>query len=214
MPDRLQANQQLDVNGELIAANGRVRLVMQTDGNLVLYRTDDNAPLWASNTLNMPVAYAIMQDDGNLVCYGADKVPYWASGTNGHPGATVLLQDDGDLVVLSSSNGVLWETHTQQYWGPAELETITMCAEGPIPGGYIKTNTTWDPTKCGNPTAIVGNVWTLTRYLDRPIGSTIDVCADAPVPNGWVVTDTRWDPQACGFPSEIVDNVKQIQRVE
>ncbi|MEU5045878.1 hypothetical protein [Streptomyces griseorubiginosus] len=43
--DRLNADQRLAVGEELSSGNGRVRLVMQGDGNLVLYRTDDGAPL-------------------------------------------------------------------------------------------------------------------------------------------------------------------------
>lgn len=92
-------------------------------------------------------------------------------------------------------------------------DAIDVCADSPIPRGYIKTNDHWDPTKCGSPSSIVPNVWTLTRYIDKPVGTTLDVCAGAPVPPGWVVTGTRWNPTACGQPSDIVDNVQQIQRV-
>ncbi|MFC3690380.1 hypothetical protein [Aquipuribacter hungaricus] len=45
------------------------RLVMQGDGNLVLYR--GSAPLWSSETQGNPGAYAVMQSDGNLVVYSA-----------------------------------------------------------------------------------------------------------------------------------------------
>jgi hypothetical protein len=92
-------------------------------------------------------------------------------------------------------------------------DAIDVCADSPIPIGYIKTNDHWDPTKCGNPSSIVPNVWTLTRYIDKPVGTTLDVCAGAPVPPGWVVVGARWNPTACGQPSDIVDNVQQIQRV-
>jgi hypothetical protein len=37
--DRLQSDQTLGINDELVSTNGWFRLVMQTDGNLVLYRT-------------------------------------------------------------------------------------------------------------------------------------------------------------------------------
>ncbi len=38
MTDKLQSGQQLNVNGELLSTNGLVKLVVQSDGNLVLYR--------------------------------------------------------------------------------------------------------------------------------------------------------------------------------
>jgi hypothetical protein len=87
MANRLNAEQQLNVNDQLVAADSR--LIMQDDGNLVLYRTDanPNPPIWASNTWRMPVKRAAMQGDGNFVCYGEDNHAYWATGTNGHPGA-------------------------------------------------------------------------------------------------------------------------------
>jgi hypothetical protein len=92
-------------------------------------------------------------------------------------------------------------------------DAIDVCADSPIPHGYIKTNDHWDPTKCGSPSSIVPNVWTLTRYIDKPVGTTMDVCAGATVPPGWVVVGAQWNPTACGQPSGIVDNVQQIQRV-
>ncbi|MFC3690379.1 hypothetical protein [Aquipuribacter hungaricus] len=45
------------------------RLVMQADGNLVLYR--GQTPLWSSETSGNPGAFAVMQGDGNLVVYSA-----------------------------------------------------------------------------------------------------------------------------------------------
>src|SRR4029453_12049110 len=46
------------------------RLVMQVDGNLVLYGT--TGPLFATGTWGNPYAYACLQDDGNFVIYTVD----------------------------------------------------------------------------------------------------------------------------------------------
>jgi hypothetical protein len=116
MPAQLNANQQLNTNDHLDPANERTKLIMQSDGNLVLYRQDNGKALWASNTWDRPVTHAIMQTDGNFVCYDANGRPYWATGTNGHPGAYVLLQDDGNLVVYNSGNAPLWASNTVQNW--------------------------------------------------------------------------------------------------
>src|SRR6267378_3506048 len=97
--DRLQPTQQLNIGDQLLSGNGWVRLVLQGDGNLVLYRVQIGHPLWASNTSGNPVTHAVMQGDGNLVAYAADGTSFWASGTDGHPGASAVLQDDGNFVI-------------------------------------------------------------------------------------------------------------------
>jgi hypothetical protein len=60
---------------------GAVRLSMQTDGNLVLYR-GDGFPLFQTGTHGRPGSRLVMQDDGNLVVYER-TTPYWDSRTWG-----------------------------------------------------------------------------------------------------------------------------------
>src|SRR5439155_26185370 len=112
----LNQNQQLNIGQRLDSHNGRVNLVMQGDGNLVLYRTMFGHALWASNTNGRPVNRAVMQSDGNLVAYAANGTPFWATGTDHHPGARVVLQDDGNLVVYNPTNQPLWASNTVQDW--------------------------------------------------------------------------------------------------
>lgn len=51
------------------------RLIMQGDGNLVLY--NNNTPIWASNTNNRGGLYILMEDSGKLVMYAANnKIPW------------------------------------------------------------------------------------------------------------------------------------------
>jgi hypothetical protein len=112
MANQLNANQQLNVNDQLNASNNTTRLIMQGDGNLVLYRSDDGRPIWASNTFRQPVNHAIMQGDGNFVCYDSSGRAFWATGTSSHPGAYIILQDDGNLVVYGANHGPLWASNT------------------------------------------------------------------------------------------------------
>jgi len=56
--DRLRSGRQLGRGTELVAGNGRTRLAMQADGNLVLYRVDDGHALWASGT-SQPASRAV-----------------------------------------------------------------------------------------------------------------------------------------------------------
>src|SRR5215469_2289043 len=112
----LLPNQQLNVNDQLNLPNDNAHLVMQADGNLVLY-TSDGHPLWASNTWDTPANHAIMQNDGNFVVYDANGRAYWDTGTWGNPGAYLVLQQTGNLVVYSSNNTVLWQSNSEQPWG-------------------------------------------------------------------------------------------------
>jgi hypothetical protein len=69
------------------AAAGAGACVMQSDGNLVLYRNSvqrDANPSWASNTHGNDGAFLALQNDGNLVIYNANNTrALWATGTNG-----------------------------------------------------------------------------------------------------------------------------------
>ena len=77
---RLGVNQGLKQNQQLLAANGTTRLVMQVDGNLVLYPVSNGSALWASGTAGKPMASLLMQPDGNLVGYDTGiTFPYWSS---------------------------------------------------------------------------------------------------------------------------------------
>lgn len=99
-PNSLPPGTTLLANNLIRSGDGRFNLIMQTDGNLVLYYY--NYPLWNSKTNGKPVNRAIMQNDGNLVLYSAANVAYWASNTAGYPGAFAVVQDDGNFVIYQS----------------------------------------------------------------------------------------------------------------
>jgi hypothetical protein len=99
-------------NGDyLLATNNAYELVMQGDGNLVLYST--TSAIWATGTQNHPNAYAAMQGDGNFCVYSSSNVALWCSGTQNHPNDWMVVQgSDGNLCIYSSSNVALWCTGT------------------------------------------------------------------------------------------------------
>ena len=110
MADRLNPGQELHADESLVSANGQFSLVLQTDGNLVLseggeavwatgtdgreiskiimqedgnlvlYATNGD-PVWASQTDGNNGAYLLLQDDRNVVIYSADGSPLWATNT-------------------------------------------------------------------------------------------------------------------------------------
>lgn len=110
---RLLPGQGLMAGNTITSSDGRLRFVMQGDGNLVLYDWY-NQPLWASNTPgNTDIWDVVMQGDGNLVVYDEHNHPLWASNTSGHPGATLSVQTDGNVVIYDPSNRPLWATNTE-----------------------------------------------------------------------------------------------------
>lgn len=87
----------LTANTTVTSPNGLHRLVMQADGNLVLYSS--GAAAWATGTNGRANVKAVMQTDGNFVLYqGTTAV--WNTQTNGQTGAVLELRDDGALAVM------------------------------------------------------------------------------------------------------------------
>ncbi len=88
--------------------SGNIQLIMQGDGNLVLYSAAMK-PTWASNTSGHPGAWFAVQADGNLVVYSSSNKPLWASNSYGHSGAKLYLQPDGNLVLYGTK--AVWAAH-------------------------------------------------------------------------------------------------------
>lgn len=95
--DTLEPGERLLPGRSVHSPNGKVDLVLQTDGNLVLYRTRDGNPIWATNTNGRHVRECVMQQDGNLVLYDHAGQPLWSSNTYGKNGASLKVQDDGNV---------------------------------------------------------------------------------------------------------------------
>lgn len=93
----LASNTQLGVNESVASCDGRFTLVMQGDGNLVLYQ--QGFPIWHTATNGRGGARAAMQGDGNFVLYTASNGVLFHTFTNGRPGAYLAVQNDGNLVV-------------------------------------------------------------------------------------------------------------------
>jgi hypothetical protein len=106
----LTANASLAANQSVASCNGDYTLIMQGDGNLVLYQ--GGTALWASNTVGSGADEAIMQGDGNFVLYTNAGTPVWASNTPGNAGAYLDVQNDGNVVIDSASGAALWSTGT------------------------------------------------------------------------------------------------------
>ncbi|MFZ6781341.1 DUF4214 domain-containing protein [Undibacterium sp. Ji83W] len=112
----MNAGQNLLEGQALYSANGRFQLVMQADGNLVMYdRQQGNASapglIWQSGTHAPSGSTGLaVQTDGNLVIYHAGA-PLWQSSTSGS-GMVLRLRDDGNLVLTNASQQIVWQTAT------------------------------------------------------------------------------------------------------
>jgi hypothetical protein len=109
--NNVASDQILPAGQAIISSNVLYTLVMQTDGNLVLYGAGMH-PLWSSGTGGAGANRAVMQADGNFVLYRANNTPVWWTGTGGHNSSTLYVQDDGNIVIYSSTSAPLWWTGT------------------------------------------------------------------------------------------------------
>ncbi len=94
----------------VFSSNGRYFVVMQTDGNFVMYRTD-GVVRFASYRFGY---FTAMQTDGNLVEYNHANQALWHTSTWGNPGSYLAVQDDGNLVVYSPGGQALWNIGADQ----------------------------------------------------------------------------------------------------
>ena len=116
----------------IYSQNGQYALVMQTDGNLVVYKNPTpnqsgvwtGQALWGSGNDGHQGAIAAMQGDGDLVMYdagasvstagaisgsvlrgkatGHHDLPSGTNNTPGGPGAFAVMQNDGNFVVYAA----------------------------------------------------------------------------------------------------------------
>lgn len=97
----------------LWSLDGRFRLLLQGDGNLVIYRNADGHPIWSTGTTTG--VRLVNQNDGNLVLYRADGVAVWSSKTYGKGPSSLWMQQDGNLVLYRNSDAtVTWASHSAQ----------------------------------------------------------------------------------------------------
>ncbi|MCR6483314.1 CHAP domain-containing protein [Amycolatopsis sp. OK19-0408] len=139
--DYLGPDQRLYPNQYLTSTDGRHVLILQGDGNLVLYGPGYHA-LWSTGTSGRSVHSLLMQGDGNLVLYGTGgQGALWASNTAGRGSSTVRLQDDGNTV-LYAGGGAGWSTGTASgAAGLTGVQTDRLAADARLyPGQFLRSS--------------------------------------------------------------------------
>ncbi len=104
---RLVAGSTMRANQWLTSVNGRYRLYMQGDSNLVVYDMVSGEALWSTGA-SAANGQAIFQSDGNFVVYDGEGRAIWFTGTAGNPGAFMVLQDDGNFVIYTAAGVPIW----------------------------------------------------------------------------------------------------------
>jgi|SRR5947199_7013635 len=118
---RIPPGTQMKNQGWVISTNNEFVFIMQTEGNLVLYRVIGKPPekegdvfegqaVWSTGTVVPPNPgefFAFQWPDGNLVVYGV-KGPAWNAGTQVFPGIPVALEvsTEGQLNLYKTQ--VVW----------------------------------------------------------------------------------------------------------
>ena len=114
--DTLSPGATLDSGQRL--ATGANQAVMQSDGNFVLYNSQNRA-LFQTRTAGRPGSRLVMQTDGNAVIYSTSNQPVYSTVTSGNPNSRMVVQGDGNLVIYKADGAPSWSAFTGPIRPPA-----------------------------------------------------------------------------------------------
>jgi len=110
--DRLITGQSLHMGESIKSRDGNHTLILQLDGNLVLY-TAPGKPIWNTATVGTGDHF-VLQGDSNLVLYDNAGKPLHAWGGQGTGANHLVVQNDGNLVLYKDDPlQAIWATNTQ-----------------------------------------------------------------------------------------------------
>jgi hypothetical protein len=125
--DILKAGESLRAGQELVSNNGQNRLIMQYDGNLVVYIP--TGPRWDTGTWALPLAMRPnrldMQADGNIALFNDQNFVAWEAHIATKGGTHLAMQDDSNLVVYRDDNSPVWATNTRPVQAVGEVKAYT-----------------------------------------------------------------------------------------
>lgn len=119
----LAAGTTLGTGQQLTSPDGRFRLVLQADGNLVEYGA---RALWSAGTFGSRASILAVQRDGNVVLYDTAGRPLWSTNTFSTAVSALRLGSDASLVLADAGGGALWAVHPD----PATLATGQLLLPG------------------------------------------------------------------------------------
>lgn len=155
-------------SGEQYVSGGS-KLVMQADGNLVLFNKD-NKRLWATNTNTHTKgagAFARMQTTGRLTVVSADGTEIlWSHNTTGKEGSYAVLHGRGVLVVYDPSGQSQWTSGSQSrpdYNGDGFTDVLARDGNGDM---WVYPGTGGTGTNTLGTRYFIGNGWWRDYWTD------------------------------------------------
>lgn len=212
--DTLWTNQYISNGGYIQSPGGLYTLVMQADGNLVMYRSDGSVRYVMANN----GAYAVMQADGNFVEYNSVGTPLWHTHTDNGVQSHLTIQDDGDLVIFSPGIPYIpsfWRLGTDPAFGdPAKVGDVVGRDLAFTGAGYLGHLGVWDGSQifeAGPPASGSTNAIHITSIFDfkhTPTNTggnaTYWGTATYNIPAGNITMTSCWEPSCTNYPTATV----------
>ena len=114
-------------------------MLMQGDGNLVVYNIDNgqvgSTVLWAAATSGtVTTSGAVLASNGNLIIYNNSGTVLWQSNTNNSGTApyTLNLGDNGILYIMDANGYVVWMSVMNSTSGQGIIPSYNNSSIGPI----------------------------------------------------------------------------------
>ena len=107
--DSLKLGEKINVEQSLVSQNGLYRLLVQSDGNVVLYDTN-GTPHWATNTHGTAGSSLVLKADGRLSVQTNQGQEIWGVSVSGKN--TLILQNDRNLVIYNENGIPVWASNT------------------------------------------------------------------------------------------------------
>jgi len=127
----LSNDQRIYIGEQVESTNGKYRLVMQSDGNLVFYDVS-NRVIWSTNTAGSDANRAVFHTGGNLTLYTATNDVIWSSGTKGYGAERIVVNDNGTLGIYAGDD-LVWSKNGSTNPSPSPSPNPT-----PTPGNGTK----------------------------------------------------------------------------
>ena len=118
----LGPGQSLLIDQSITSRDSSATLLMQSDGNLVVYQ--GGAPVWSTGTAGQGALAATIQPNGNLMLVDGDGFVFQTnSGSGDNSLARLHLTNEGQLIVLRADGARLWESTLGNFSGGGTVRT-------------------------------------------------------------------------------------------
>lgn len=115
----LKPGEMLEVGDCLVSNNRKFKLILQKDGNLILFK-GQNEIEWSSNTLTDSASSLKMGEDGNLMLNKKNLTSYWSTNNSPARGAELILNDEG-IIAITVKDSIFWSSESKNSLLPGQM---------------------------------------------------------------------------------------------